>query len=208
MGLRFRKSKKILPGVKLNVGKKSVGVSLGGKAGGFSLNTKRGVTARGSIPGTGVSYTSNLTGGKSVKRSSGGGKKPVYKRPWFWVIIVVLVLGLGGLGSQDDKAKDEAAEVVRSVPEAAEEAEAAAEPAAQEPENVAEPEPEPVQTNPAYTDPNTREATFLLNTESMVFHDTGCYLVKGSDNPAIKSYTGTRQSVVDMGYSPCGRCHP
>jgi len=68
MGLRFRKSKKILPGVKLNVGKKSVGASFGGKAGGFSVNTKRGVTARGSIPGSGVSYTTNLTGGKEKKR--------------------------------------------------------------------------------------------------------------------------------------------
>ena len=201
MGLRFRKSKKVLPGVKLNVGKKSVGVSLGGKAGGFSLNTKRGVTARGSIPGTGVSYSSNLTGGKSVKRSSGGGKKPVYKRPWFWVIIVVLVLGLGGLGAESDKPQEETAAVTKTISQPQETA-------APEPEPAQEPQPEPVQTNPAYSDQSTREATYLLNTESMVFHDTGCYLVKDSDNPAIKSYTGTRQSVVDMGYSPCGRCHP
>ena len=31
MGLRFRKSIKILPGVKLNLGKKSAGVSVGTK---------------------------------------------------------------------------------------------------------------------------------------------------------------------------------
>lgn len=31
MGMRFKKSKKIAPGIKLNVSNKSVGVSVGGK---------------------------------------------------------------------------------------------------------------------------------------------------------------------------------
>ena len=43
MGLRVRKSIKVAPGVKLNVGKKSVGVSVGGKHGGVSVNSKSGV---------------------------------------------------------------------------------------------------------------------------------------------------------------------
>ena len=57
MGLRFRKSIQLLPGVKLNIGKSSVGVSLGGKFGGISLNSKTGAHARASLPGTGLSYT-------------------------------------------------------------------------------------------------------------------------------------------------------
>ena len=60
MGFRFRKSIKILPGVKLNVGKKSVGVSIGGKYGGVSVNSKSGVRVRASVPGTGISYSEKI----------------------------------------------------------------------------------------------------------------------------------------------------
>lgn len=55
MGIRFRKSKEILPGVKVNLGKKSVGVSVGGKLGGVSVNSRGDVTKRVSAPGTGIS---------------------------------------------------------------------------------------------------------------------------------------------------------
>lgn len=68
MGLRFRKSITLLPGVKLNIGKSSVGVSLGGKYGGVSLNSKTGAQARATLPGTGLSYTTKL-GGKKKKSS-------------------------------------------------------------------------------------------------------------------------------------------
>ena len=61
MGLRVRKSIKVAPGVKLNVGKKSVGVSVGGKHGGVSVNSKSGVNTRISVPGTGVSYTQHVS---------------------------------------------------------------------------------------------------------------------------------------------------
>lgn len=52
MAFRFRKSIKMAPGVKLNVGKKSVGVSVGGKYGGVSFNSRSGSRARVSAPGT------------------------------------------------------------------------------------------------------------------------------------------------------------
>lgn len=64
MGIRFRKSVKIAPGVKLNMGKKSVGVSVGGKHGGVSFNSKTGTRARISAPGTGLSYSTSLSSGK------------------------------------------------------------------------------------------------------------------------------------------------
>lgn len=67
MGLRFRKSVKIAPGVKLNFNKKSTSVSIGGKHGGVTFNSKRGVTARTSLPGTGISYTQKIGGGKNRK---------------------------------------------------------------------------------------------------------------------------------------------
>lgn len=69
MGLRFRKSIKIAPGVKLNIGSKSVGVSLGGKFAGISLNSRTGAQVRASAPGTGLSYTKKI-GGKKKKSTA------------------------------------------------------------------------------------------------------------------------------------------
>lgn len=60
MGMKFRKSIKIAPGVKVNLGKKSVGMSIGGKYGGMSINSKTGAKARVSAPGTGLSYTTKI----------------------------------------------------------------------------------------------------------------------------------------------------
>lgn len=60
MGVRFRKSFKVAPGVKLNVGKKGVSTSIGGK--GLRVNSSsRGISVGTSIPGTGISYSKNLS---------------------------------------------------------------------------------------------------------------------------------------------------
>lgn len=71
MGMRFRKSIKIAPGVKLNVGKKSMGISVGNKYGGVSANSRTGVRTRASIPGTGISFSETVSSGKSGKSSAG-----------------------------------------------------------------------------------------------------------------------------------------
>lgn len=60
MGLRFRKSFKVAPGVRVNVGKKSVGVSVGGRGGHISVNSNGRKTIGASIPGTGISYSESL----------------------------------------------------------------------------------------------------------------------------------------------------
>lgn len=57
MGLRFRKSFKIAPGVRVNIGKKSMGVSFGGKGFRYSINTKGQRRRTVGIPGTGIYYT-------------------------------------------------------------------------------------------------------------------------------------------------------
>lgn len=73
MGLRFRKSFKIAPGVRFNVGKKSVGFSFGGKRAGVSINSRTGASARVSAPGTGFSYTTKFSGNKNNQGMSGHG---------------------------------------------------------------------------------------------------------------------------------------
>lgn len=69
MGFRFRKSIKIAPGLKLNIGKKSMGVSVGNKFGGVSYNTKTGAHARASAPGTGISYTEKIGDAPKAQKS-------------------------------------------------------------------------------------------------------------------------------------------
>ncbi|MGO5027597.1 DUF4236 domain-containing protein [Candidatus Agathobaculum pullicola] len=73
MGFRFRKSFKIAPGVRVNLGKKSIGISAGVKGARVSVNSSGRVTKSVGIPGTGISYvkTSKIGG-----TGSGGGKEP------------------------------------------------------------------------------------------------------------------------------------
>lgn len=67
MGLNFRKSIKIAPGVRVNVGKKSTPLSFGGNGLRYSIssNGKRRSTV--GIPGSGISYTTT-SGGNSKKQ--------------------------------------------------------------------------------------------------------------------------------------------
>ena len=56
MGFRFRKSVKLMPGVRLNLGKRGASVSVGGK--GLTCNiSKKGARTTVGLPGTGVSYS-------------------------------------------------------------------------------------------------------------------------------------------------------
>ena len=104
MGFRFRKSVKLGPGVKLNLGKKSVGISVGGKGGGISFNTKSGACVRASIPKTGISYSSkigSLRGKKNTeyKQKSINSVKlcPTPRKTWYIILAVFLISGIGYL---------------------------------------------------------------------------------------------------------------
>lgn len=64
--LRFRKSIKILPGVKLNLNKKSASVTVGSKGMHHTVSTNGNTTTSVGIPGTGLSYVET----KSKKKKS------------------------------------------------------------------------------------------------------------------------------------------
>lgn len=67
MGFRFRKSFKIAPGVKLNINKKSFGLTIGKRGAHYTINSKGKRTTSIGIPGTGLSYTSTSGGRKKKK---------------------------------------------------------------------------------------------------------------------------------------------
>ena len=72
MGLRFRKSIKIAPGLKLNLNKNSVSLTAGTKGVHYTVNSKGKRTASAGIPGTGLYYTQSLSNNKNNKMSAGG----------------------------------------------------------------------------------------------------------------------------------------
>jgi hypothetical protein len=59
MGLRFHRSIRPFPGVRLNLSKSGVSTSIGTRGAWLTFG-KRGTRATVGIPGTGISYTENL----------------------------------------------------------------------------------------------------------------------------------------------------
>ena len=192
MAFRFRKSIKLAPGVKLNVGKKSVGVSVGGKYGGVSYNSRSGSRARVSSPGTGLSYTTSLNSKATPSQSPAPvekEKKSFYKSWLFWAAVIVVLLLLSSCSA----APAPEITVVTLSPS----------PAASTPLSTPAPaEPTPAPT----TDPEIRD--YVLNTSSCKFHYPSCDSVEKIKPSNREAFTGTRQELIQRGYDSCGICHP
>lgn len=56
--------------------------------------------------------------------------------------------------------------------------------------------------------PIDRAQEYALNTNTKVFHLPECSYVESISDENKEVYTGTRDSVIDMGYEPCGHCNP
>jgi hypothetical protein len=111
MGFRFRKSIKIAPGVRFNLGKKSSSFSFGGRGVRHTISSSGRRTTTVGIPGTGLSY-SHSSGGKTTKSSTSKGRNsmnrkktknigargeelpetPFYLRWWFLLIVVIVMV--------------------------------------------------------------------------------------------------------------------
>lgn len=186
-------------------------------------------------------------------------RKPLYKRVWFWILVVLLVSGLRTriakwqaarnqreearvLAELAEREQQKQAEAVASEPDppaeeeqpsttedhytsddpAPEQEEPEAEDAAPETSDtvIAEAEPEatdnvttivvPVTPSTETTASSTEPVgqTYVLNTSTHKFHYPSCSSVKKIDPENYSTYTGTRDSVISMGYEACGRCHP
>ena len=103
MGLRFRKSIKLGNSAKLNINKKSVGLSVGGKGARYTVNSSGRRTKSVGIPGTGLSYVSTSGGRKSSSRSSHGRKASSTSKGGCLLVIIifcaisVIVVGISRL---------------------------------------------------------------------------------------------------------------
>lgn len=56
--------------------------------------------------------------------------------------------------------------------------------------------------------PIDRTREYVLNTNTKVFHLPECSYVGSISDENKEVYTGTRDSVNDMGYDSCGHCNP
>ncbi|OUP52057.1 hypothetical protein B5F17_10435 [Butyricicoccus pullicaecorum] len=56
----------------------------------------------------------------------------------------------------------------------------------------------------------SKESTYILNTSSSSkrFHNPDCSSVDSISPSNKKTYTGSRQELINQGYTPCGRCKP
>lgn len=92
MGFRFRRSVKIIPGVKLNFSKRGVSTTLGVKGARYTMGSGGRRTASVGIPGTGISYVTTQNK-HAVKKLSQNTARYHSK-----TITLILCLMLGLLG--------------------------------------------------------------------------------------------------------------
>ncbi len=71
MGFRFRKSFKILPGIKINLSKSGISTSIGVPGATVNLRGDKTTTTVG-LPGTGISYRETSSGESAQETRSGG----------------------------------------------------------------------------------------------------------------------------------------
>ena len=55
---------------------------------------------------------------------------------------------------------------------------------------------------------DTKEQMYILNKNTKKFHKPECSGAKKIKAKNKDEYTGSRQTLIDEGYEPCGSCHP
>ena len=130
-------------------------------------------------------------------------KKPFYARPWF-LILMTLVITAAAVG---------AAYLLVPKPEpASRESVISAVTAAKDPDTwIAQADAPSAETNTG-TDSAEGQTEiaqdYVLNTSSKKFHLPGCVSVDEIKTENREDVTKTRSAVIDMGYTPCKNCNP
>ena len=61
---------------------------------------------------------------------------------------------------------------------------------------------------PIQNNDNQNNASYVLNTNTHKFHYPSCSSVYRMKDKNKEYYSGSRESLIAQGYSPCGKCHP
>ncbi|SRR5258706_4674393 len=90
---RFRRSFRILPGLRLNLGKRSSSVSVGGRGAHVTFGGPRGTRTTIGLPGTGLSYTEVP---KPAQAAQDAAQQPVQQasaaRGWLWILLAIAIV--------------------------------------------------------------------------------------------------------------------
>lgn len=104
---RFKKSIKILPGLKFNLNKNSTSFTIGKRGLHYTMNSRGKNTTSIGIPNTGLSYVNtfnetnksygntNFSVPSNTSNISQKIKKPFYKRIWFIVLLLLYLTPIG-----------------------------------------------------------------------------------------------------------------
>ncbi len=113
--------------------------------------------------------------------------KPIYKKWWLWGIIILIIACVVGCSNGDGAANEIDASDTKII-----ETDASGTETSQA-------------LNTAPLESNGRVLDYIINTKSHKFHTTYC---NHGPTKNIGYFTGTRDELIDMGYSPCSFCHP
>lgn len=91
MAMRFRRSVKVAPGVKVNLNKKSMGVTVGTKGAHYSVNSSGRKTTSVGIPGTGVSFVDS-SGKKKSQQGEVYAEPPRFAKGWYIAELILAIL--------------------------------------------------------------------------------------------------------------------
>jgi len=106
MAFRFHKSIRVLPGVRIDLNKRSTSISIGGRGAHVTVGHGK-VRETIGLPGTGVSYT-HVSSSHQAKAEAPGPAQPaplaeppqdeplpvgVAWRGWVWLLLIVLIVG-------------------------------------------------------------------------------------------------------------------
>lgn len=91
MGLRFRKSIKIAPGVRINFNKKSTSMTFGKRGLHYTVSSTGKKTASIGIPNTGISYTTS-TNKRTTKKNTAYFQKTISNKISIMIILIIILL--------------------------------------------------------------------------------------------------------------------
>ncbi|HLQ13108.1 MAG TPA: DUF4236 domain-containing protein [Steroidobacteraceae bacterium] len=94
---RSRRSIRLLPGIRLNLGKRSTSISVGGRGAHVTFGGPRGTRTTVGLPGTGLSYTEVS---KPHQEAQEAAQEPVPQgstpRKWLWILLLTTALAMWG----------------------------------------------------------------------------------------------------------------
>jgi hypothetical protein len=79
VGWRFRKTLRVAPGIRVNIGKRSASLSVGGRGPTINLGSQ-GIRGTVGVPGTGLSYTDYIVRARSNMPCSSSRQTPPSRR--------------------------------------------------------------------------------------------------------------------------------